>query len=403
MIIADFPTLCRREGKRLAYLDSAASSQKPRQVCAALEAYYQEYAANIHRGVYHFSELATRRYEEAREKVAEFIGAADPACCIFTSGTTDALNLLASGLELEAGDDIVLTGMEHHSNLVPWQQLAARRGANLRWIEVAADGQLDLSTLEPALSGRPRILTMTWVSNVFGTINPVADIARAARARGAVVVVDGAQGVPHLPCDVQALDCDFLAFSGHKMLGPTGIGVLWGRRELLEALPPYRYGGSMIKSVKRERTLFADIPQKFEAGTPPIGEAIGLGAAVDYLRTVGMEKVRQHERELLEYAFRTLGALQGMRLLGPCDSAVQSGVLSFDYRGLHPHDLATILDREGIAVRAGHHCCQPLMRQFGLPGTTRASFYVYNTREDVDQLAHGLETASEVFADVLTA
>lgn len=403
MTIADFPTLCHRRGKRLAYLDSAASSQKPRQVCAALKSYYQEYAANIHRGVYHFSDLATRRYEEARQKVAQFIGAGDSDCCIFTSGTTDAINLLAYGLPVEAGEDIVLTGMEHHSNLVPWQQLAERRGANLRWIEVAPDGRLDLTTLEPALSGKPRILSLTWVSNVFGTINPVAEIARRARERGALVVVDGAQGVPHLPCRVDELECDFLAFSGHKMLGPTGIGVLWGRRELLEALPPYRHGGSMIRQVKRERTLFADIPQKFEAGTPPIGEAIGLGAAVDYLEAIGMARVREHEQELLEYAFETLGKMKGMRLLGPCDSTVQSGVISFDYRGLHPHDLATILDREGVAVRAGHHCCQPLMRQLGLPGTTRASFYIYNTREDVDQLARGLHTASEVFANVLTS
>ncbi|MBI3928612.1 MAG: cysteine desulfurase [Armatimonadetes bacterium] len=396
-----------RSNPGLIYLDSAASSQKPDAVLEAMLGYYREYTANIHRGIYRLSEEATRQFELAREKVARFIGAPDPACCIFTRGTTESINLLAYSWgerHVGAGDCILLTAMEHHSNLVPWQQLALRKGAELLWLEVDDEGRLDLSNLDSLLARQPRLVTLTWVSNVFGTINPVAEIARRARQAGAVVLLDGAQGVPHLACDVKQLECDFMAFSGHKMLGPTGIGVLWGRRPLLEDLPPFHYGGDMIMSVRREKTTFADLPQRLEAGTPHIAGAIGLGAAVDVLTCLGMEQVRAHERELLDYAIETLGKLKGMRLLGPAAAAAaRSGVLSFDYRGIHPHDLATLLDREGICVRAGHHCCQPLMRQLGMPGTVRASFYIYNTPDDVDRLACGLVKASEVFSSVLPA
>ncbi|MCA9794239.1 MAG: SufS family cysteine desulfurase [Candidatus Eremiobacteraeota bacterium] len=387
---------------KLVYLDSGATSLTPTPVIEALAGYYRDYCANIHRGIYSISEEATSRYEEARQKVATFIGA-EPEECIFTSGTTDSINLLASAWGEEhigPGDTILLSGMEHHSNLVPWQQLAQRKGAKLAWVEVLPDGTLDLSNLDQLLAARPKLLALTWVSNVFGTINPVAELAARAREAGALVVIDGAQGVPHLATDVSALDCDFLAFSGHKMLGPTGIGVLYGRRRLLEALPPYRLGGGMILQVKRERTRFGEVPQRFEAGTPHIAGAIGLGAAIDYLSEFGMDRVRAHEQMLLEYAFTTLGKLDGMRLLGPADTARQSGVLSFDYRGIHPHDLATLLDREQVCIRAGHHCCQPLMRQLGMAGTTRASFYIYNTTADVDRLAVALGKASEVFTGV---
>ncbi len=385
------------------YLDSGATSLTPLPVIEALTEYYRDYSANIHRGVYAMSARATDRYEQARAKVADFIGAQVNEC-IFTSGTTDSLNLVThtwGKAHVEAGDVVVLTAMEHHSNLVPWQQLALRKGAELVWIEVQEDGTLDLDNLDTILTRQPKVVALTWVSNVFGTINPVAEIASKAKKAGALVVVDGAQGVPHLDCDVTELGCDFLAFSGHKMLGPTGIGVLWGRQELLEQMHPYRTGGSMILQVKRERTRWNDLPFKFEAGTPNIAGAIGLGAAVDYLNRFTMKAVRRHEVELLDYALATLGKLEGVELMGPCDSSRQSGVLSLGYRGIHPHDLATILDREGVCVRAGHHCCQPLMRQFGMNGTTRASFYLYNDRADVDRLAIALEKASEVFSSVL--
>ncbi|HXE73081.1 MAG TPA: cysteine desulfurase [Candidatus Nitrosotenuis sp.] len=403
-IRSDFPVLGRKmRGHRLVYLDSAATSLKPGQVIQAMDAYYQEYTANIHRGVYWLSEESTRQYEAARDKVAQFIGASDPSCCIFTRGTTESLNLVAYSWgeeNIRAGDDIVLTIMEHHSNLVPWQQLARRKGANLRWIEILEDGTLDLSGLDELLSGRPRLVAFTWVSNVFGTINPVAELCRRARAAGATVVVDGAQGVPHLPCRVEELGCDFLAFSGHKMLGPTGIGVLWGRRELLEEMQPFHYGGDMISEVWRERSTWAELPAKFEAGTPNIAGAIGLGAAAEYLGRLGMDQVRRHEEDLLGYAYQRLGSLEGIQLLGPADLSRRSGVISFYYKGIHPHDLATLLDRQGVCVRAGHHCCMPLMREIGLTGTTRASLYIYNNREDIDQMAEALLKASEVFTGV---
>lgn len=393
----DFPALA--EG--LAYLDSAASSWKPTAVLDAMDGYYRRYCANIHRGAYRLSVEATEAYEEARVKVARFIGAAQPEDCIFTRGTTEALNMLVSSWgedHVGPGDDVVLSIMEHHSNLVPWQQLAIRKGARLVWLEMTPSGQLCPESIERALAGRPKVLSLAWVSNAFGTIHDVAALAARFRAAGALVVIDGAQGVPHLPTDVKALGCDFLAFSGHKMCGPTGIGVLWGRD--LESLRPYHYGGDMIAKVTRELTTFADLPNRLEAGTPNIAGAIGLGAAVDYLTSLGMDAVRAHSQELLAYAFSVLGELPGMKMMGPCDPLVQSGVISFDYNGIHPHDLATLLDQQGVCIRAGHHCCQPLMRELGIAGTARASFYVYNTRADVDRLAAALLAAREVFANV---
>lgn len=393
----DFPAL--EEG--LAYLDSAASSWKPVSVLEAMDGYYRRYCANIHRGAYRLSVEATEAYEEARAKVARFIGAAQPEDCIFTRGTTEAINMVVSTWgedNVGPGDDVVMSIMEHHSNLVPWQQLALRKGARLVWLEMTASGQICPASVERALEGRPKVLSLAWVSNAFGTIHPIADLAARFRARGALVVIDGAQGVPHLPTDVAALGADFLAFSGHKMCGPTGIGVLWGRE--LERLRPYQYGGDMIAKVTRELTTFAELPNRLEAGTPNIAGAIGLGAAADFLSSLGMDSVRRHSQELLAYALEVLGGLDGMKLMGPCDPAVQSGVISFDYNGIHPHDLATLLDQQGVCIRAGHHCCQPLMRELGVAGTARASFYVYNTRADVDRLAAALLSAREVFANV---
>ena len=290
--------------------------------------------------------------------------------------------------------------MEHHSNLVPWQQLAFRKGARLRWVEIRPDGTLDMDSLDSALSGRPKLLTFTWVSNVFGTINPVQELVRRAKAAGATVILDGAQGVPHLPTRVEELGVDFLAFSGHKMVAPTGVGVLWGRRELLESMPPFHYGGSMISTVRRERATWDVLPNRFEAGTPNISGAIGLGAACRYLEALGMDAIRQHDQELMDYAIERLQGLDGLTILGPADRSLRSGVLSFHFRGIHPHDIATLLGREGVCVRAGHHCCQPLMREIGMMGTTRASFYLYNDRGDVDRLVEALDKAGKVFAGV---
>jgi cysteine desulfurase/selenocysteine lyase len=394
----DFPYL---DGE-LVYLDSASTSQKARPVLDAIEHYYTRSCANVHRGAYAMSVEATDLYEAARASVAEFIGSTHPECCIFTRGTTESVNLLACtlGERIQAGDSIALTVMEHHSNLIPWQQLALRKGATLRWVEVLPNGTLDLASLDRALEHKPKILAVTWVSNVFGTVNPIQEIARRAHRAGTLVVLDGAQGVPHLPTRVDDLGCDFLAFSGHKMLGPTGIGVLWGRPELLEALPPYQFGGSMIASVQREQTTFAALPQRLEAGTPNIAGAIGLGAAVRYLQLIGMERVRQHERELLEYALGELGKVEGLELLGPNDPSIQNGVISLRFRDIHPHDLATLLDDQHLCIRAGHHCCQPLMRELGLKATARASFYLYNCTQDVDRLKIALEKCAEVFTRV---
>ena len=398
----DFPGL-----RGVTYLDSAASSQTPRQVVDAMTAYYLEYRANVHRGAYSLSSKATDAYEEARHKVANFLGT-QPEQCIFTRGTTESLNLLAQTLcrGLPSGQRIALSTSEHHSNLVPWQQWAEQQGHSLDWIELTPEGLLDPVSLDQALDKKPAILTLSWVSNVLGTINPIGEIARRCRQAGTIFVVDAAQGVPHLSTRVDDLGCDFLAFSGHKMLGPTGIGVLWGRAERLEELPPYHFGGSMVGLVTRAKTTFAPLPQRLEAGTPPIGEAIGLGAAVDYLSAYGMDRVREHEKELLTYALDRLKEVPDLQIAGPQDPQQQSGVVSFRLDKAHPHDIATVLDRKGICVRAGHHCCQPLMRHLTdlwTPGArapvslVRASFYLYNQRSEVDLLVEGLLEARKVF------
>jgi len=400
---ADFPILQQEDGhgRRLAFLDSAASSQKPAVVIDALSAYYQETNANIHRGVYELSEKATARYEEARHLVADFVNAASARECVFVRNTTEAINLVAQTWgrrNVCSGDLIVSTVMDHHSNLVPWQMLAEETGADLAHVRVTADGRLDLDHLDELLVREPKLVAFPHVSNSLGTINPAAEIVRRAKAAGAVTLIDGAQSVPHLPTDVQALGCDFLAFSGHKMLGPMGSGVLFGRLELLQAMPPFMGGGGMIRKVELGRSTYADVPARFEAGTPAVGDAIGLGAAVEYLQGLGMDAVRQHEKVVTAYALDRLGEVSGLTVFGPADAESRAGVISFELDGIHPHDVAAILDGEGVAVRAGHHCCQPLMRELGVVATTRASFYVYNTGEDVDRLVDGLAKAQRIFA-----
>ena len=397
----EFPILQQQaDGKLLAFLDSGASSQKPRQVIACLEDYYTRTNANVHRGVYKLSEAATFAYEQARGKVARFVGATSQREVIFTRNTTEAINLVAhswGNANLRPGDRILLTIMEHHSNIVPWQMLAQRTGAQLDYLGIDGEGRLRLDELDQKLTERTKIVALTHQSNVLGTINPVRAIAERAHAVGAVVLVDGAQSVPHMPVNVQALGCDFLAFSGHKMCGPTGIGVLWGRRALLEAMPPFLGGGSMIKVVELEASTYADLPARFEAGTPAIGEAIALGAACDYLSALGMQAIQCHEHELLAYALEQLPAVEGLTLFGPRSVEERGAALSFTLDGVHPHDVAAILDGENVAVRAGHHCTQPLHRHLDVPATTRASFYLYNTHEEVDRLVAGLEKARRMF------
>ncbi|MBN1178966.1 MAG: cysteine desulfurase [Anaerolineae bacterium] len=393
-IRADFPILsCRTNDKPLIFLDSAASSQKPAAVLEAMDAAYRTCYANVHRGVYALSEEATRYYEEARDKVTAFINAAAREEVIFTRNATESINLVAYAWGRKAlgpGDRILATEMEHHSNIVPWQLLAQETGAELRYLPITDAGELQLDALDDLLDERVKLMAFTLMSNVLGTITPAAEIVRRAHAVGATVLVDGAQGVPHLPVDVQALGCDFLAFSAHKMCGPTGIGVLYGRRALLEAMPPFLGGGDMIRRVELHRATWNDLPWKFEAGTPPIVEGIGLGAAVDYLNRLGMDAIAAHERDTARYAMERLSALPGLHIVGP-PADRRGGVIAFTFRAIHPHDLAHLLDTEGIAVRAGHHCAQPLHARLGLNATTRASFYVYNTRADADRLAEGLE------------
>lgn len=402
-IARDFPFL---DGT--VYLDSAATAQMPLPVCEAMSEHYRLGASNVHRGVYPWSERATDRFEATRQKVATFLNARSERECLFTSGTTDAVNLLATSwgeTHIAAGDAIVVTSMEHHSNMLPWTQLAERREAEILWWKVTPEGELDMAQLPELVARRPKLLALTWVSNVLGTINPLDRIVPAFAEQGTVIALDGAQGVPHLPCDVQALGVDFLAFSAHKMCGPTGIGVLWGKQELLEKMPPYRFGGSMILSVRPDpavalqglRVKWADLPARFEGGTPNISGVHGLGAAIDYLQSIGMEDIRRHEVELNAYALERLSSVDGLTMFGPLDPSKRSGVISFDLHGIHPHDLATLLGREGVCVRAGHHCCQPLMRQWRRQGTTRASFYLYTTRDDVDALAEALGKAASVF------
>jgi len=400
---ADFPILAQTDerGRPLAFLDSAASSQKPTTVLDALDDYYRGYNANIHRGVYRLSEKATARYEEARHLVADFIGAASARECVFVRNTTEAINLVAQTWgrrNVGAGDLIVLTVMDHHSNLVPWQMLAEEKGAELAHVRVTADGRLEMDHLDELLRREPKLVAFPHVSNALGTVNDAAEIVRRAHAAGALVLIDGAQSVPHLPVDVRALDCDFLAFSGHKMLAPMGSGVLYAKRALLEAMPPFMGGGSMIRKVELGRSTWADVPAKFEAGTPAVGEAIGLGAAVEYLSALGMERVLDHGRALTAYALDRLAAVPDLTQYGLAAPERRSGAISFTLGDIHPHDVAAILDGENVAVRAGHHCCQPLMRELGLLATTRASLYVYNTEQDVDRLVAGLVKANAIFA-----
>jgi len=395
-----FPILRRMiHGHPLIYLDSAASSQKPEMVISAITRYYREINANVHRGVYTISEEATEAYENARRKVARFIGAQSPREVIFTRNATEAINLVAYSwgrANLRPGDEILLTEIEHHSNLVPWQLIGKQTGAQLRFVPVADNGLLEIDKLDELLTERTRLVAFTAMSNVLGTITPVEEIVRRAHAVGALALVDGAQSVPHLSVNVQALDCDFLAFSGHKMCGPTGIGVLYGKRRLLEEMPPFLGGGDMIRSVHLYESTWNDLPWKFEAGTPAIAQGVGLGAAVDFLTELSMEAVRDHEREVTEYALEALSEVDGLTLYGP-PADQRGGVISFNLAGIHPHDVASILDREGIAVRAGHHCAQPLMERLGVHATTRASFYVYNTREEADRLVEALYKVKQVF------
>ncbi len=397
----EFPILQQEvNGHRLAFLDSAASSQKPRQVIECLEEFYRRYNANVHRGVYKLSEEATFAFERARGKVARFIGAASQREVIFTRNTTEAINLVAQswgGSNLRPGDRILLTMMEHHSNIVPWQMLAQRTGAKLDYLNLDGEGRLALEELDTKLDERTRIVALTHQSNVLGTINPVRMIADRAHAVGALLLLDAAQSVPHMPVDVKSLGCDFLAFSGHKMCGPTGIGVLWGRRALLEAMPPFLGGGSMIKVVELEQSSYADLPARFEAGTPAIAEAVALGEAIDFLSAIGMEAIYRHEVELLDYALERLPHIPGLRLYGPTKRDARGGSLSFSLEGVHPHDIATILDGVGVAVRAGHHCTQPLHRYLDVQATTRASLYIYNLPEEIDRLVAGLERARKLF------
>lgn len=398
----DFPILAREvHGKPLVYLDSTASSQKPNAVIEAMTTYYQSYNANVHRGVYEISEEATAAMEKARVKIARFIHARQSKQVIFTRNTTESINLVAyswGSANISTGDLIILTEMEHHSNLVPWQLLAQRTGARLQFIPVSNDGLLRLDVYEQLLKQQPKLVAFTHMSNVLGTINPAQEMIAQAHAAGAIVLLDAAQSVPHLPVDVQALDVDFLCFSAHKMLGPTGIGVLYGKKALLEAMPPFMGGGEMIRTVHLRESTWNDLPWKFEAGTPAVAEAIGLGAAIDYLSSLGMEWVRQHEREITAYALEQLQQISGLTIYGPNDIDKRGGVISFTLEDIHPHDLASILDQEvGVAIRAGHHCAQPLMERYNLAATARASFYIYTLPEEIDVLVKGLHKAQEIF------
>jgi cysteine desulfurase/selenocysteine lyase len=397
----DFPILERevRAGVRLTYLDSTATSQKPLAVIQAMDEFYRKSNANIHRGVHTLAEEATALYEGARERIAKFVNAASARQVIYTRNTTESINLVAyswARANLKQGDLVILTEMEHHSNLVPWHILQAERGVELDFIPVTDDGLLDLETYKTLLSRRPKLVSFTHMSNVLGTINPAAEMIRLAHEAGAITLVDGAQSVPHFQVDVQALDVDFYAFSAHKMCGPTGIGALYGKAELLEAMPPFLGGGDMIKEVKLRSFRANSLPHKFEAGTPAIAEAIGFGAAVDYLSAIGMDKIAAHEHEITEYALERLEEIPGVKVFGP-SADKKGGVAAFTLLGVHPHDVAQILDRDGIAVRAGHHCAQPLHEKFGIPATSRASFYLYNTKEEVDLLVNGIYKVKEMF------
>ncbi|MER6667331.1 cysteine desulfurase [Amycolatopsis japonica] len=410
-IRADFPILTRtvRDGKPLVYLDSGATSQKPAQVLEAERRFLETSNAAVHRGAHQLAEEATDAYESARVRIAEFVGAS-PHELVFTKNATEGINLVAYAMSNSAtagpgaerfkigpGDEIVITEMEHHANLVPWQQLCQRTGATLKWFSVTADGRLDLSNVDELITERTKVLAFTHQSNVLGTINPVEFLVKKARKVGALVVLDACQSVPHFPVDLHALDVDFAAFAGHKMVGPYGIGVLYGRRELLEAMPPFLTGGSMIELVRMEQTTFAAPPQRFEAGTPMTSQAVGLGAAADYLSAIGMDRVAAHEHVLTEAALAGLGEIPGVRIVGPTDMVDRGGLVSFVIDGVHPHDSGQVLDSLGVAVRVGHHCAWPLHRACSVPATVRASFYVYNTLSEVDALVNGVREAQKFF------
>ena len=396
----DFPILSREiHGRRLVYLDSAATSQKPRQVIQAVVDHYEQHNANIHRSVHTLAEESTQAYEDARAKAAAFIGAPEPATIVFNRGTTESINLVAHGWGrkfLKEGDEILLSELEHHSNIIPWQLAARDTGAVLRYISVTDEGRLDLGGLDGLLTERTKLVAVSGMSNVLGTVPPLRRLADAAHAVGSLLLVDAAQLVPHAPVDVTALDCDFLAFSGHKMLGPTASGGLYAKRELLEGMDPFMGGGEMIREVYADHATWNEVPWKFEAGTMNIAQEVGLGAAIDYLSTLGMENVRDHERDLTAHAIDRLTSV-GARIVGPTDVDDRGAEVSFTYRDVHPHDLSQVLDQVGVAIRAGHHCTQLLHRRFGVAATARASFYVYNTREDVDALIAGLDEAAGIF------
>ena len=398
----DFPILSRTVyGKPLVYLDNASTSQKPRSVIEALTDYYEHYNSNVHRGVHSLSMEATDKFEEARQKVGRFINADSAESVIWTRNTTESINVVAGTWpegHIKAGDEIVLTQMEHHSNLIPWQRVAKEKGATLRFLPAAEDGTLDLEDADSIINPRTRLVAIVHTSNSMGTINPVKELTARAHAVGAAVLVDGAQSVPHMPVDVNDLDCDFLAFSGHKMLGPTGVGVLYVKRDVLEEMEPFLTGGEMVLEVWFDRASWNELPMRFEAGTPNIADAIGLGAAIDYLQAVGMDNVRQHEKQLTEYALNAFKELEEVDLFGPRDVEERGGIVLFHSSQVHPHDLGTFLDREGIAVRTGHHCNMPLMRLLGVAATARASFYLYNTEEEVDALVDTLKRALTYFA-----
>ena len=397
---ADFPILGRQiHGKPLVYLDNAATSQKPQVVIDRVSRYYEEENSNIHRGVHYLSERATEDYEAARKTIQHFLNARDVGEIIFVRGATEGINLVAQTygrVNVSRGDEVLISAMEHHSNIVPWQMLCEEKGAKLRVIPISDSGEIIWQEFERLLGPRTKIVAVTHVSNALGTVNPVGRIVEQAHRAGAPVLIDAAQSVPHLGVDVQALDCDFLVFSGHKVYGPTGIGVLYGKSALLDAMPPYQGGGDMISSVTFEKTTYNKLPYKFEAGTPHIAGGIGLGCAIGYLNGLDIERVARHENELLAYATQAVGEIPGLRVIGT--AAEKAGVLSFVMEGIHPHDIGTILDQQGIAIRTGHHCAQPVMQRFGIPATARASFALYNTMEEVDLLVGGLQKVREVFA-----
>ena len=402
----DFPALERlvHGDKPMVYLDNAATSQKPRQVLDALDDYYARHNANVHRGIHVLAEEATALYEAARDKVARFVNAADRAEVVFTKNATESLNLAANviawgldGRGLGAGDEVVVTEMEHHSNIVPWQLVTQRSGATLTWFSLTDDGRLDLGDIDRVITERTKVVSFVLVSNILGTVNPAHELVRRAREVGALVVVDASQAAPHMPLDVQALGADIVAFTGHKMCGPTGIGVLWGRRALLESRPPFMGGGEMIESVTMESSTYAGLPHKYEAGTPPIAQAVGLGAAVDYLTALGMDAVYAHEQQVTAYALQRLQEVEGLRIIGPTTTEMRGGAVSFALGDLHPHDVGQVLDEQGIAVRVGHHCARPVCLRYAVPATTRASFYVYSTMAEVDALVDGLEHVKRFF------